>query len=100
MENKIDLLENIKSEISWCSESINSDADAYGYEQDALSFLNNEMNGFMSDSHPSSNDMNLEDAAGYDNVQEILSNCAPPLLDYFTRFKSKFFVFGLSVKLN
>lgn len=83
MENKIDLLENIKSEISWCSESTNSDAEAY--DGDALSFLNNEMH-FMD----SSNDMSLEDAAGYEHVQEILSNCAPPLMEYFTRFKSKF----------
>lgn len=87
MENKIDLLENIKSEISWCSESTNSDADAYGYDHDALSFLN--MTGFMNDSSGTSNDLSLEDAAGYEHVQEILTNCAPPLLEYFTRFKSK-----------
>lgn len=89
MENKIDLLENIKSEISWCSESTNSDAEAYGngYEMDALSFLNHE-SGFMNDSG-TSNDMSLEDAAGYEHVQEILMNCAPPLMEYFARFKSK-----------
>lgn len=86
MENKIDLLENIKSEISWCSESTNSDAEAYSYDMDALSFLNH--SAFMNDSG-TSNDMSLEDAAGYEHVQEILMNCAPPLMEYFTRFKSK-----------
>lgn len=99
MENKIDLLENIKSEISWCSDSTNSDVDAYGssYDQDALSFLNGEMNFMSNDSQPDV--MSLEDAAGYEQVQEILSSCAPPLMEYFTRFKSKC-AFASSVKLN
>lgn len=91
MENKIDLLENIKSEISWCSESTNSEADGFGYDgcaADALSFLNQEMHGFINDAGPE-NSVSLSDPGGYEQVQEILTVCAPPLTEYFNRFKSK-----------